>query len=286
MVWLRAMLLVSNNTTYLYSIIITVVLFGLGLGGLLLPVIVPQKRRNERTFGLILLAVSFTTIIGYALFPFTTRLGFSSPAFYITFLRLSILTSVLTFLLGFFPVFLMGLSFPIGVGLFAHEIQGLSGRVGLIYAVNTIGALIGSLATVFVLIPLFGITMTVLLCVVLTAVFGFYFFVRTTGERNPVPFVAGGIAVLFVASLIVVNFDMPTSILKRRLKGDYIEYLNEGRSSTIWITNKKPGFRKIWIDNLWVSSTSREGTHALLAHYPILFHENPKTVAKFGLCCK
>ena len=292
MVWMRTMLLVSNNTTYLYSIVITVVLFGLGLGGLLLPVIVPQKRRNERTFGFILLAISFTTVFGYAMFPLTTFLGFSSLALFITFLRLSILTMALTLLLGFLPVFLMGLSLPIGVGLFAHEIRGLSGRVGLIYAVNTLGALIGSLATVFVLIPLMGITMTILLCVVMTAVPGFYFIMRTRGKKSAFPVLAGGITVLFIGSLIVVNLDIPRSILKRRLDGDYIEYLNEGRSSTIWITNKVPGFRKIWIDNLWVSSTSREGTHALLAHYPMLFHENPKTVVgiafgtgqTFGTC--
>ncbi|MFA6471997.1 MAG: hypothetical protein WCU00_08155, partial [Candidatus Latescibacterota bacterium] len=45
-------------------------------------------------------------------------------------------------------------------------------------------------------------------------------------------------------------------------------------------------------DNLWVSSTSREGTHNLLAHYPVLFHPSPKKVAgiafgtgqTFGTC--
>ena len=294
MVWMRMMLLVSNNTTYLYSIVITVVLFGLGLGGLLLPVIVPQKRRNERTFGYILLSISFTTVLGFLLFPLTTYLGYTTtPAFFSTFLRLSILTTVLALLLGFLPVFLMGLSLPIGVGLFAHEIRGLSGRVGLIYAVNTVGALLGSLATVFVLIPLMGITMTVLLCVVLTTVPGFYFIMRTRGEKSAFPLLAVGITALFFSFLIMVTIDIPTSILKRRLRGEeYIEYLNEGRSSTIWITNKVPGFRKIWMDNLWVSSTSREGTHALLAHYPILFHENPKTVVgiafgtgqTFGTC--
>jgi hypothetical protein len=46
------------------------------------------------------------------------------------------------------------------------------------------------------------------------------------------------------------------------------------------------------MDNLWISSTSTEGSHALSAHYPIIFHPNPKKVAgiafgtgqTFGTC--
>ncbi|MCE5252192.1 hypothetical protein LLG96_18475 [bacterium] len=295
MVWLRMLLLVSNNTTYLYSIVITMVLFGLGLGGLMLPVLIPQRMRNERTFGYILAGIAFTIAAGFILYPFTSSVAYStSPALYITFIRLSILTAVLVFFLGFAPVFLMGLSLPIGVGLYAHELRELSNRVGIIYAINTAGSLLGSLATVFILIPLIGITGTVILCITLILIPALYFIHKSRMGKDNVTLIIGTcIVVFFIGFLIMWRLNIPASILARRLTpGEYVEYMNEGQSSTIWITNKTNSFRKIWMDNLWVSSTSREGTHALLAHYPVLFHKNPEKVAgiafgtgqTFGTC--
>jgi len=51
MVWMRMMLLTFNNTIYLYSIVLTVYLFGLGLGGFVLRTVVPKKLHTEWTFG-------------------------------------------------------------------------------------------------------------------------------------------------------------------------------------------------------------------------------------------
>ncbi|MBN1294031.1 MAG: fused MFS/spermidine synthase [Candidatus Latescibacteria bacterium] len=294
MVWMRMLLLVANNTIYLYTIVITIVLFGLGLGGLTLSVLIPPKKRTERTFGLILTGIALTTAAGFILFPLTTYIGFASnPSYYSTFLRLSFLTAITTGFLGFLPVFLMGLSLPIGVGLYAREISELSNRVGVIYAVNTVGSLLGSLATVFVLIPMVGITGTVVICVTLTMIPALYFISTTYRGNNIITVFAGIVVIWFISVIFMWNLNIPSSILGRKINdGEYIEYIDEGKSSTIWITNKERGFRKIWMDNLWVSSTSREGTHALLAHYPVLFHPNPKKVAgiafgtgqTFGTC--
>ena len=245
MVWMRMILLVANNTIYLYTIVITMVLFGLGLGGLLLPVLVPSRMRTERTFGYILAGTAIAIAAGFILFPLTTYIGFNiSSALYITFTRLSILTATLVLLLGFVPVFLMGLSLPIGVGLYAREIRELSSRVGLIYAVNTIGSLAGSLATVFILIPMIGISGTVILCVTIILIPAFYFISRTGKGNNTFPFISAGTVIYFIAVIIMWNLDIPASIMTRKLgEREYIEYMSEGQSSTIWITNREPGFR-------------------------------------------
>ena len=294
MVWMRMLLLVANNTIYLYTIVITTVLFGLGLGGLMMPVLISAKKRTESTFGFILAGIGVTIAAGFILYPLTTYIGFATnPAYYRTFMRLSLLTMITTGFLGFLPVFLMGLSLPIGVGLYAREISELSNRVGVIYAVNTIGSLLGSLATVFLLIPLIGMTGTIILCVTIIMIPALYFIMKSYRGNNSVAIVAGSTVIWFIAIIVMWNLDIPSSILGRKMnEGEYIEYMDEGKSSTIWITNKQRGFRKIWMDNLWVSSTSKEGTHALLAHYPVLFHPNPKRVAgiafgtgqTFGTC--
>jgi spermidine synthase len=292
MIWMRMLLLTINNTIYLYTIAITAILFGLGLGGLLMPGIISQRARNERTFGLILAGIALTVLIGFLLLPVTTAFGFSSFAFYRTWIRISLLSFVLFLCLGFVPSLLMGMSLPIGVGLYANEVRGLSRRVGVIYAFNTVGSLAGSLLSIFVLVPAIGIKGTLILCAALVAVPAFLFLAQGRGAGKTAVLILFSVLIfaLFVAS---AQLDIPRSILARLLlPGESIEYLKEGPSSTVWISNNENSLRKIWIDNLWVSSTSKEGTHALLAHYPILFHHDPKKVAgiafgtgqTFGAC--
>lgn len=293
MVWMRMMLLVLNNTIYLYTIIITSYLFGLGLGGLMLRKIIPGSQQTERTFGIILAGISLTICAGYILFPYTTLYAFNtSYSFYSTFTRLSILTTVIFILLGFLPTFLMGASFPLGLGLYANEVRGLSRRLGIIYATNTAGSLLGSLAAVFILIPSIGMRWTLIMCAVMIMIPALYIISQTLKE-HPGRFLLAGIsATMLVFVIVSAKTDIPRSILLRRLiQTESIEYLKEGKSSTIWISGGQP-FRKIWMDNLWVSSTSSEGTHALLAHYPVLFHPNPKKICgiafgtgqTFGTC--
>ncbi len=291
MVWMRMMLLVFNNTIYLYTIVITIYLFALGLGGLVLRLI-PDRMRTERVFGLILALTALTVLLGFSMFPATTAKGVSNYAYYATFPRLSVLTLVIFLFLGFAPVLLMGLSFPLGLGLYARKVRGLSRRLGLIYAINTIGSLAGSIAAVFLLIPSIGMIGTVILCAAMIFIPSLYILLtRGTGLfRYPASAAASILFLILMTSSAATG--IPSTILARRLqRGETIEYMDQGSSSTIWISGGG-AFRKIWMDNLWVSSTSNEGTHALLAHYPVLFHPDPDDVCgiafgtgqTFGTC--
>lgn len=292
MVWMRMMLLTFNNTIYLSAIVITIVLFGLGLGGLLMPALIPQRLRTARTMGFILSGTAFTILVGFIIFPAVTQYGFSDFDFYRTWNRISLLTAVIFFTLGFAPSVLMGMSLPIGVGLYAGEVRGLSRRAGIIYACNTAGSLAGSLLSTFLLVPLLGIKGTLILCTIIFAVPGILLMLEGRGSGGTA--LAGLTAVvLFAVTMASFMVDIPRSILSRNLTpGEEIEYLDEGPSSTIWISSTSGRLRKIWIDNLWVSSTSKEGTHNLLAHYPLMFHKNPKKIAgiafgtgqTFGTC--
>jgi hypothetical protein len=115
-------------------------------------------------------------------------------------------------------------------------------------------------------VPLLGIKGTLIFCTLLFAVPGILLMLEGRGSRRMA--LAGMTTVLLFALLVVsAQMDIPRSILARNLTpGEELEYLDEGPSSTIWISSTEGRFRKIWIDNLWVSSTSREGTHNLLAH--------------------
>lgn len=297
MVWMRLLLLVFNNTIYLYTIVITLYLFGLAAGGLVVRYLLPRRMITERVFGIVLGAAGAAIAAGYVFFPGIISLVNSAGSeFYATFYGISVINAAAFFLLGFVPVFLMGISFPIGLALYANEIRSLSSRLGVIYAVNTAASLVGSLAAIFVLVPNIGIGGTVTLCVLLALAASLYFITRegtVTRRRNL--FAAGGIAGVTIL-VIIVSVDVTQIILEKRIAASQeITYIKEGPASTIWISEPKPrerGARRIWMDNVWISSTSNEGTHALLAHYPMLLANNPETVAgiafgtgqTFGAC--
>ena len=297
MVWMRMLLLVFNNTTYLYTIVITMYLFALGAGGLVVRYLIPRRVITERLFGILLGASAVTICLGYVFYPGIVNLVFSvGYDFYSTFFGISVVNAAAFFLMGFIPVFLMGITFPIGLSLYAHEVRGLSARLGIIYAVNTAGSLLGSLAAIFVLVPNIGIGGTVTLSILLILAPSLYFLSRegsSTLRRNLL--LAGGIIGLTVV-IVTLSVDVTGMILQRNISATQeISYIKEGPASTIWISGPKPGergIRRIWMDNVWISSTSNEGTHVLLAHYPMMFADNPKTVAgiafgtgqTFGAC--
>ncbi|MFC1573928.1 fused MFS/spermidine synthase [Candidatus Latescibacterota bacterium] len=294
MVWLRMLLLVVNNTIYLYTIVITFYLLGLGTGGYFLRVFIPKKRRTERAFGFILAGTGLTIILGFIFYPIIVDVGFhTSPAFFSTFARLSVLTVALFCFLGFIPVFLMGLSFPLGLGLYAKEIRGLSGRIGVIYSFNTIGSLVGSLIAVFVLIPTIGMKYTVLLSAVIIVIPAIYFLRKEQTVHHRFPASGVTIGAFAVLTIIALQIDFPGVMLRKLINsGEFVEYSKEGASSTIWITNGDRFYRKIWINNLWVASTAQGAVHHLTAHYSLILHKNPKvacgiafgTGQTFGTC--
>jgi len=67
MVWMRMILLIFNNTIYLYTIVITSFLLILGLGGFMLRFLIPDKMRTEKTFGIILAIMSLAICAGFIL---------------------------------------------------------------------------------------------------------------------------------------------------------------------------------------------------------------------------
>ncbi|MFA6472647.1 MAG: fused MFS/spermidine synthase, partial [Candidatus Latescibacterota bacterium] len=217
MIWMRMLLLTINNTIYLYTIVITTILFGLGLGGLLMPVLIPPKYRNEKTFGLILAGLGVTILGGYIFFPLLSSIGFGTHAFYATWMRLSILTTVLVFFLSFAPVFLMGFSLPIGVGLYAREVNGLSRQVGVIYAFNTIGSLVGSLAAVFILVPLIGMKSALILSSLMVMVPAFYFLWKDKKDDHRFGILISAGLMYSLLFIVAVSIDIPGTVLKRLL---------------------------------------------------------------------
>jgi spermidine synthase len=69
----------------------------------------------------------------------------------------------LAFAVSFTPAVFMGILFPLGVRIYAHDVDRIGAKTGNTFFSNTLGCVLGSLLTGFVLIPFIGMWNTTLI---------------------------------------------------------------------------------------------------------------------------
>jgi spermidine synthase len=163
-VWARLVTLYTVGAVYSFSIMLTILLAGLAIGGAIGTWFVGRWRASVAHFGFLELLIGLLAVV--ALFAFG-RL--SSLRLEDIFQEYSVsaemafegLLSVLTL----FPTaIIIGLAFPVASSLFTSEqSQEVGLRVSHLSASNTTGSIFGSLAGGFLLIPLLGLRFTALL---------------------------------------------------------------------------------------------------------------------------
>ena len=161
--WTRALIISIGNSTYAFSVIVGIFIFGLAAGGWIAGLFTDRLKNPISAFGWLLVitaAAAGATIPWLGLSParfawdlgqmtLPGRGGFTFAGFLWTGaggVALVILPSTI----------LMGMGFPI-VGRIRTLVEAGVGRaVGAAYASNTIGAILGTALTGFVLVPLLG----------------------------------------------------------------------------------------------------------------------------------
>ena len=84
----------------------------------------------------------------------------------------------LAFTVSFIPAVFMGILFPLGVRIYAHDIDRIGAKAGNTFFSNTLGCVLGSLLTGFVLIPFVGMWNTTLLLINLSLLIAVAFLLR------------------------------------------------------------------------------------------------------------
>ena len=185
-----------------------------------------------------------------------------------------------------------GAAFPLAFALV--EAQSL----GWVYAVNTVGAVAGSLAAGFFLIPRFGLQPTLaLVSLVLVLASGVVILLGRLSDIGRT--VAGVVAVGAVAMLvfspawdrellasggyIYAPYVPKVLDLETALKAGTLLYYREGAMATVSV-KKLTGTTSLAIDGKVDASTRSDMlTQRLVAHVPLLLHEDPKEVCIIGL---
>jgi spermidine synthase len=293
-VWLRHFSLLLGGFRAVFSLVLTIVLAGIGAGALLGGAIdrwsAQPARRLMLVQGLLAAAVLFglasnsfagldierhvidATLAGLS--PFERRLA-----------ELWYNARPILIELGL-PSILMGSSFPLANAVIQHAERAVGARAGALYLANTAGAVCGSLVAGYVLLPVFGMqgSVTILSLAAALAIIP----LALTMER-PAAMRAGLAAALIPVLALVVWLRLPPDyVLGRSLaqlpSGERRLAIHEGVTEVVAVT-EKPGLgRSLMTNGHAMSSTALLDQRYMraLAHIPLLSMERPERVLVIG----
>ena len=313
--WTRILSLILGPTTYAFAATLAAVIAGVAIGsgiGTRLVATRAPKAAGMLAFALLLAAVTAGqtySLAGTRLPMMVARYVAEHAAFDQLLWRGVLLTIALIL-----PTSAcLGAAFPLALSLAdpstrqRSEFLPRSGRsdrddaaarFGLVYAVNTIGSVIGSLAAGFFFIPAFGIraTLWIVSGSLIAATLALIFSGALTGlSRGAGLFVAAMSVFLVVASpgwdreLLASGVYMyapyvPRDLdLETQLKAGELLYYEEGAAATVSV-KKLTGTTTLAVDGKTDASNRGDMlTQKLIAHIPLLLHEDPKDVFILGL---
>ncbi len=290
--WTRMLILLLNNTTYAFSLILAIFLLGIGAGSAL-----TSGTAKKSPGDAALLFARFQVFIGLLALISLLVFAYNGPLMDLvaavigggkvipgerTMMEAGIFSAIIIF-----PcTFLMGGCFPLIVGAISSAPEKTGGAVGRLYAMNMIGCVLGSIVAGYLFIPLIGIRAGVIAASWLAVVAGISLQLKASQKRE-----ISSVAIPLVITLLLtagVIFTGDTSYLLNVQKldaGSNVEYYKEGPSATVLVSsqdsdlaaNRQP-IKRIWINGDPIAGAFREALQLerLQAHIPLMVHPSPK----------
>ncbi len=308
-VWFRHFTLLLGPLRAVYSMLLTIVLLGIGMGSLAGTAL---NRRTPR-------AVAEWLMAGQALFVMVTLAGMTLPStgalaesavaagqridiesaaarrwaeWWFNFTPISLEV--------FGPALLLGLTFPLANRLVQHDERPVGARAGILYFANTAGAVAGTLTTGFLLLPAVGIQKSVAILAT-TSWLSVVPILAVARSASPVPVVEHGprrwrpVAVfagsttLFAVALSTWSLLPPRLLLTRALlrptADERLIALHEGVNEVVAVTEYEGDGRRWLLTNGYPMSATgpvEQRYMRALAHLPLLNMETPDSVLVIG----
>ncbi|MBW1892161.1 MAG: fused MFS/spermidine synthase [Deltaproteobacteria bacterium] len=321
-IWTKLLGLIVGPTTYSFTIVLTTFIVGLAMGSFFFGRISDYIKKTDLTLVLILTqvlaalsALAVSQILGNSQI-FFAKLIYD---FKDHFTQLLLLKGVILFLFMIIPTFFLGAAFPLTIKICARSLRYTGRSIGSIYAINTVGAVAGSFFAGFILIPMIGkesalglvifvqlfsallagghirwqlrerriqwtlLILPVLFGLILTAYFphwnrnmlasGKYHRFQKFSEKQ-----VGWVEALFSGMEIFAEFETDELVFF----GDGI-----GGFTTVWQSgpNVLGHTDYIMLNNGKADATTSIDmcTQTVSAHFPLIFHPDPKKVLVVGL---
>lgn len=300
--WFRHFTIMLGGFRAVFSLLLTVILAGIGVGSLASGVLYRRTARPTQWLMSVQGLFVAVTLVGLAMADGSDidRVAATAPASRAAFGSAAAsvgggLTRAAQEMWFFarpmlvevgLAALLMGFSFPLANAIIQRQERSVGRRAGMLYLANTAGAVAGSLATGFVLLPLMGIQggATVLMAAAMLAVVPLSFTMsvqpRWKALAGPVVVAGGSLALwLLLPSDHVITRALPAPADRERLLSR-----SEGLTEAITVV-ERPGYGRILFTNGHpMSSTARFSQRYMraLSHIPLLSMSTPETVLVVG----
>ncbi|MBW7996510.1 MAG: tetratricopeptide repeat protein [Candidatus Glassbacteria bacterium] len=287
--WTRALIYFVGLSVHAFTIILTCFLAGIALGSLIVTPLVDRFRRLFLVFGTLQWVMA---VAGLASLPLIGRLNDIYQLLNLwlgatSWNQVTLVKFVLCLLVLGVPTLAMGAAFPVVNRLFISSPKMLGRGVGTLYAANTVGTILGSLAAGVLLLPLFGISGSIVAVSLINSGLAFWAVRLETGKdalQRRIA-LAGPAALVAVMVWVVVSGSLgPIVRFSLHNAGKEIIYVNETTEASVAVLRNIDGSRELNINGESTAYTGFDDIviHKLLSHLPILFHEDPRSVLVVG----
>lgn len=293
--WTRMMVYYTNNSTYAFSSMLCVFLFGLATGGWATGLVAHRARRPLVWLAIAVLGIglwgAFSLLLLDRMFQITRAIAetFELPGWY----RVIVVLFGQCSSMFLVPTFLMGTTLPLAVQVATTSGENVGRRIGDIYGANTVGTVLGSFAAGFLLIPILGVRNSVVAvaganlavaAILLLPQPGFPRWAKGTA-------LAGALALVFVMDRAV-----PADIVSRQfvqnltVKRDLLFY-EEDITDTIMVWDPVSDGRVVTEErDVFFGDGRANGGHRtrvedhFYGHLPMFLHPDPQEVLSIGVC--
>jgi spermidine synthase len=285
MLWVRILSTYGLSTSQAFALILAGFLLGFSVGAWVVARKVDRRRDLEAWFSAVSIVTAFSGAAVLLLFrqfeAITLLLADATPMSQLTY------GMALAFTVSFIPAVFMGILFPLGVRIYAHDVDRIGAKTGNTFFSNTLGCVLGSLLTGFVLIPFMGMWNTTLLLINLSLLIAVAFLLR--GRRPARAQWASLVVVAVVANLLVFtdsktfHAELKGRDLRTVAEGFEVIYYAEGLSGTVTAV-ERGNYRGLFVDGQNVSGTDPVllADSKMLAHVPLLLAEEPEAALTVG----
>lgn len=294
-VWTRALAFFIHNSTYAFSSVLAVYLFGIAAGSFCGTRLVRQPEKVMRRLTWTLLGICGAMLLSIVAYQHLQELAqlFAGSEFSRENPPLgpsasSVLTveswpMALACIFGqvavvlLFPTFLFGMVFPLALSLAQNGQNTTASVVGKLYAANAAGSVVGVILGTFVLIVIFGTRLTLVILAWLPMPVAMWAMLKAV--RRPIirtAFLSLFPAILVVASILAAPAGFYRGLFERRF-GEVL-WFSEGVSETVAICRHRDGSKWIqYSDGRGASGTTSFHGGWLYAHLPLLLHPDPQS---------
>ncbi len=285
MLWVRILSTYGLSTSQAFALILAGFLLGFSVGAWAVARKVDRRQNLEAWFSAVSIVTAFSGAVVLLLLrqfeALTILLADATPMSQLT------VGMALAFTVSFIPAVFMGILFPLGVRIYAHDIDRIGAKAGNTFFSNTLGCVLGSLLTGFVLIPFVGLWNTTLILVNLSLLIAAAFLLRSHRPARAQWFSL--VVVAAVANLLVFtdsktfHAELKGRDLRTAADGFDVIYYAEGLSGTVTAV-ERGSYRGLFVDGQNVSGTDPVllADSKMLAHVPLLLAKEPEVALTVG----